>query len=95
MLSMHCTSRVRHACRVWLQADCGVLVIDSTPGGFEAGISKDGQTREHALLAYTLGVRQVRKDMPDVPICPIPRRHSCINSQSTQCRCTSYSAATL
>ena len=41
------------------QADCAVLIIDSTPGGFEAGISKDGQTREHALLAYTLGVRQV------------------------------------
>ena len=37
-----------------------MLVIDSTPGGFEAGISKDGQTREHALLAYTLGVRQVQ-----------------------------------
>ncbi|CAL4947281.1 unnamed protein product [Urochloa decumbens] len=27
------------------QADCAVLVIDSTTGGFEAGISKDGQTR--------------------------------------------------
>ena len=26
---------------------------------FEAGISKDGQTREHALLAYTLGVKQM------------------------------------
>ena len=36
-----------------------MLIIDSTPGGFEAGISKDGQTREHALLAYTLGVRQM------------------------------------
>jgi len=29
------------------------------PLGFEAGISKDGQTREHALLAYTLGVKQM------------------------------------
>ena len=38
-----------------------MLIIDSTPGGFEAGISKDGQTREHALLAFTLGVRQVRR----------------------------------
>ena len=28
-------------------------------GGFEAGISKDGQTREHALLSYTLGVKQM------------------------------------
>ena len=41
------------------QADCSVLVVDSTPGGFEAGISKDGQTREHALLSYTLGVKQM------------------------------------
>ncbi|CAI9770833.1 unnamed protein product [Fraxinus pennsylvanica] len=41
------------------QADCAVLIIDSTTGGFEAGISKDGQTREHALLAFTLGVRQM------------------------------------
>ncbi|KAL5713871.1 hypothetical protein ACHQM5_015907 [Ranunculus cassubicifolius] len=25
------------------QTDCAVLIIDSTTGGFEAGISKDGQ----------------------------------------------------
>jgi elongation factor 1-alpha len=41
------------------QADVAILIIDSTTGGFEAGISKDGQTREHALLAQTLGVRQM------------------------------------
>merc|ERR1711916_230672 len=41
------------------QADCAVLVIDSSAGGFEAGISKEGQTREHALLAFTLGVKQM------------------------------------
>jgi elongation factor 1-alpha len=41
------------------QADAAVLVIDSSMGGFEAGISKDGQTREHALLAFTLGVKQM------------------------------------
>jgi elongation factor 1-alpha len=28
-------------------------------GEFEAGISTNGQTREHALLAYTLGVKQL------------------------------------
>ncbi|KAK7679785.1 translation elongation factor EF-1 alpha [Cerrena zonata] len=41
------------------QADCGILIIAGGVGEFEAGISKDGQTREHALLAYTLGVRQL------------------------------------
>merc|ERR1712141_140097 len=41
------------------QADCGVLIIAAGTGEFEAGISKNGQTREHALLAYTLGVRQL------------------------------------
>ncbi|TPP51638.1 Elongation factor Tu C-terminal domain family protein [Leishmania donovani] len=40
-------------------ADAAILMIDSTHGGFEAGISKDGQTREHALLAFTLGVKQM------------------------------------
>jgi len=34
-------------------------MIASPPGEFEAGISDDGQTREHALLAYTLGVKQM------------------------------------
>lgn len=41
------------------QADCAVLVVAAGVGEFEAGISKNGQTREHALLAYTLGVKQM------------------------------------
>jgi len=41
------------------QADCAVLVVASPIGEFEAGIAKTGQTREHALLAYTLGVKQM------------------------------------
>mgnify|MGYP002785138935 CR=1 FL=1 len=41
------------------QADVALLVVDATPGGFELGMHKDGQTREHALLAYTLGVKQM------------------------------------
>jgi len=41
------------------QADVAVLIVASGQGEFEAGISKDGQTREHALLAYTLGVKQM------------------------------------
>lgn len=43
----------------FFQADCAVLIIASGTGEFEAGISKNGQTREHALLAYTLGVKQL------------------------------------
>ncbi|KAL0693413.1 hypothetical protein Bca4012_060593 [Brassica carinata] len=36
------------------QDDCAVVIIVSTNGGFEAGISKDGQTCEHTLLASPL-----------------------------------------
>ena len=42
-----------------LQADCAVLIVAAGVGEFEAGISSNGQTREHALLAYTLGVKQL------------------------------------
>eukprot|EP01092_Planopodium_desertum_P014677 TRINITY_DN74955_c0_g2_i1.p2 TRINITY_DN74955_c0_g2~~TRINITY_DN74955_c0_g2_i1.p2 ORF type:complete len:460 (+),score=158.39 TRINITY_DN74955_c0_g2_i1:160-1380(+) len=41
------------------QADVALLVVASGTGEFEAGIDKNGQTREHALLAYTLGVKQM------------------------------------
>ena len=36
-----------------------MLIVAAGTGEFEAGISKSGQTREHALLAYTLGVKQL------------------------------------
>lgn len=39
------------------QADVGVLVISARRGEFETGFERGGQTREHALLAKTLGVR--------------------------------------
>merc|ERR1712025_139189 len=41
------------------QADCAVLIVAAGTGEFEAGISKNGQTREHALLSFTLGVKQM------------------------------------
>jgi elongation factor 1-alpha len=41
------------------QVDCAILIIAAGTGEFEAGISKDGQTREHALLAFTLGIKQL------------------------------------
>jgi elongation factor 1-alpha len=36
-----------------------MLMIASGVGEFEAGYAKTGQTREHALLAFTLGVKQI------------------------------------
>jgi elongation factor 1-alpha len=41
------------------QADFAILIISAKAGEYEAGISKDGQTKEHALLSYTLGVRNL------------------------------------
>jgi elongation factor 1-alpha len=41
------------------QADVAILIIASGQGEFEAGYAKNGQTREHALLAFTLGVKQM------------------------------------
>ena len=38
------------------QADIAVLVISARKGEFETGFDRGGQTREHALLAKTLGV---------------------------------------
>jgi len=39
--------------------DAAILVIAAPEGEFKAGISRHGQTREHVLLAYTLGVKQM------------------------------------
>ncbi|KAJ2712980.1 translation termination factor GTPase eRF3 [Coemansia spiralis] len=41
------------------QADVGVLVISARRGEFETGFDRGGQTREHAILAKTSGVRRL------------------------------------
>ncbi|MCL2134290.1 MAG: translation elongation factor EF-1 subunit alpha [Candidatus Bathyarchaeota archaeon] len=41
------------------QADAAVLFSSAKKGEFEAGIGAGGQTREHAFLAFTLGIRQI------------------------------------
>lgn len=35
------------------------LVVSARSGEFEAGFEKNGQTREHAMLAQTLGARHL------------------------------------
>jgi elongation factor 1-alpha len=41
------------------QADGAILFVSARRGEFEAGIGPGGQTREHAFLAFTLGVKQL------------------------------------
>jgi elongation factor 1-alpha len=41
------------------QADAAVLFSSAKKGEFEAGIGAGGQTREHAFLAFTQGIRQL------------------------------------
>ncbi|XP_069114335.1 elongation factor 1-alpha-like [Argopecten irradians] len=41
------------------QASCAILMVSAAVDEFEAGLSKNGQTTEHAILAYTLGIRQL------------------------------------
>nr|BAK52338.1 translation elongation factor 1 alpha [Chilomastix caulleryi] len=41
------------------QADVAILVVAAPTGEFEAGISANGATIEHAILANTLGIKQI------------------------------------
>ncbi|CEG35157.1 translation elongation factor 1 [Plasmopara halstedii] len=41
------------------QADVGLLVISARKGEFETGFERGGQTREHAMLAKTLGINKL------------------------------------
>ena len=58
------------------QADVGIFVISARRGEFETGFERGGQTREHAMLCKTLGVRFliVCNKMDD----PTARRCLCI-----------------
>ncbi|MCP4762432.1 MAG: translation elongation factor EF-1 subunit alpha, partial [archaeon] len=41
------------------QADAAILVVSGKTSEFDSGIGENGQTREHAFLAKTLGVKQL------------------------------------
>lgn len=54
------------------QADAAILVVSARKGEFEAGMSAEGQTREHLILAKTMGIEQLivainKMDATDVP----------------------------
>lgn len=51
------TDSIRNMITGASQAGCAILIIAAGVGEFEAGISKNGQTHKHALLAYRLGVK--------------------------------------
>ena len=40
-------------------ADTVILIVSAQEEEFELGFSSEGQTREHALLAFTMGVKQM------------------------------------
>jgi len=41
------------------QADCAILVVNASNNEFEAGFKDNAQTREHAILLNSLGIKQV------------------------------------
>ncbi|MEM1657082.1 MAG: translation elongation factor EF-1 subunit alpha [Sulfolobaceae archaeon] len=41
------------------QADAAILAVSARKGEFEAGMSAEGQTREHIILARTMGIDQI------------------------------------
>lgn len=41
------------------QADIAILVISAKDGEFQSGFEKQGQTKEHAMLATALGVKSL------------------------------------
>jgi elongation factor 1-alpha len=41
------------------QADAAILAVSAKKGEFEAGMSQEGQTREHIILAKTMGIDQI------------------------------------
>ncbi|KAL6071267.1 translation elongation factor EF-1 alpha [Balamuthia mandrillaris] len=53
------TCFIKNAHRAFCLADYGLLVVSSHLAEFEAGISRNGQTRLHVVLAWVHGIKQL------------------------------------
>ena len=67
------------------QADVALLVVDGSPGEFEAGFERGGQTREHAWLVRSLGVKEI---IVGVNKMDMVRENCFIKLQQLTCRLT-------
>jgi len=80
------------------QADIGILVISSRRGEFETGFHKGGQTREHAMLAKTLGLKYliiVINKMDDISVCWSSERYDeIVNELSSFLKSLGYNIKT-
>ena len=66
------------------QADVAMLVVPADEGGFETAISAEGSLREHALLAFTLGIRKMIVAVNKMDACKYSKdRFLTIRSAST------------
>ena len=59
------------------QADVAMLVVPADEGGFETAISAEGSLREHALLAFTLGIRKMIVAVNKMDACKYSKDRFC------------------
>mmetsp|Transcript_8484 Transcript_8484/g.12936 ORF Transcript_8484/g.12936 Transcript_8484/m.12936 type:complete len:446 (+) Transcript_8484:45-1382(+) len=55
-------------------ADASVLLVSAKKGEFEAGFGADGSTKEHSLLAFTMGINQVIVAVNKIDTVPMDER---------------------
>ena len=76
------------------QADVALMVVDGSPGEFEAGFERGGQTREHAWLVRSLGVKEIIVGVNKLDLVRSSAYASSVRS-ADPCRLTSMSTDTM